>query len=131
MELFLQACAGVLLAAVLTLVLRGDRKEIGILLTLAVGCMVLTIAIRYLEPVMDLMDQLEAVSGLDPELVGILLKATGIGLVGQIAELVCQDTGNSALGKEIQVLTTAVILWQSIPLFRGLLELVQSILGEL
>jgi hypothetical protein len=52
-------------------------------------------------------------------------------LIGELAGLICSDAGNAALAKSIQILTTAVILWLSIPLFESLLDLVQAILGEL
>jgi hypothetical protein len=48
-----------------------------------------------------------------------------------LATLICTDAGNTALAKTVQILTTAMILWLSIPLFESLLDLVQAILGEL
>lgn len=44
--------------------------------------------------------------------------------------MVCTDAGNASLGKAVQLLGTAVILWLSLPLFKALVELLQSILGE-
>lgn len=130
MELFLQASAAALLAMILCLMLSKQGKETGILLSLAVCCMICVIALRYLEPVMDFLNQLEDLGGLDSNMVTILLKAAGIGFLSEIASLVCADAGNSSLGKSLQILGSAVILWLSIPLFRGLLELIQQILGE-
>ena len=51
MSLFWKAAAAVLLAVVLGLSL-GKQKDIGVLLTMAVCCMVAMIAISYLEPVL-------------------------------------------------------------------------------
>jgi stage III sporulation protein AD len=68
---------------------------------------------------------------LNLELLAVILKTVGIGMVGELAGLVCSDAGNAALAKTIQILTTAMILWLSIPLFESLLDLVQTILGEL
>jgi stage III sporulation protein AD len=68
---------------------------------------------------------------LNTDLLAVILKTVGIGLIGELAGLICSDAGNAALAKSIQILTTAVILWLSIPLFESLLDLVQAILGEL
>jgi stage III sporulation protein AD len=68
---------------------------------------------------------------LNTDLLAVILKTVGIGLIGELAGLICSDAGNAALEKSIQILTTAVILWLSIPLFESLLDLVQAILGEL
>ena len=122
MSLFWKAAAAVLLAVVLGLSL-GKQKDIGVLLTMAVCCMVAMIAISYLEPVLDFLRELETL--------GILLKAVGIGLVSEIAGLVCTDAGNGSLGKTLQMLGSAVILYLSLPIFTAMLELIREILREL
>ena len=124
MSLFWKAAAAVLLAVVLGLSL-GKQKDIGVLLTMAVCCMVAMIAISYLEPVLDFLRELETLGDLQGDMLGILLKAVGIGLVSEIAGLVCTDAGNGSLGK------TAVILYLSLPIFTAMLELIREILREL
>ena len=131
MEGVLQASAAVLLAVVLGLVLAKQGKDWALLLTAAVSCMVLAVAASYLQPVLDFVRELQSLSGLDGQLLTVVLKAVGIGLVAEIAALICQDAGNAALGKGVQILASVAVLWLSLPLMRELLELVQTILGEL
>lgn len=126
---FLQACGGALIAVILYLTLGKQGKDMGIILTVAVCCMILLLGLQYLQPVMELLAQLESIGGLDGELMKILLKAAGIGFLSEIACLVCADAGNSALGKALQIAGSCTVLWLSVPLFRGLLELLQQILG--
>ncbi len=131
MELYWKGAAAVLLAVVLGLALTKQGKETGILLTLTVCCMVACAAMVYLQPVIDFVRQLQNLAQLDNEMLKILLKAVGVGLIGEIASLICMDAGNGALGKSLQLLTTAVILWLSLPLLTAVLELIQEILGEI
>lgn len=131
MELFWKASAAVLITLILTLTLGKREKDISVVLTMSVCCMVTVIAISYLEPVLDFLRELEALGDLQNDILGILLKALGIGLVSQIAGLVCSDAGNTSLGKTIEMLGGAVILYLSIPIFSALLELIQRILGEI
>lgn len=131
MELYLQAAAAVLLAVVLGLTLGKQGKDLGILLTIAVCCMVAMIALRYLEPVMDLLRSLEKSAQLQGGMLEILLKAVGIGLVSEIAGMICSDAGNGSMGKVLQILGSAVILWLSVPVFTALMELLRQIMGEL
>lgn len=128
---FLQASAAVLLAVILGLVLSKQGKDWTLLLTVAASCMVLAAAAAYLEPVLDFARELQQLSSLDGDLLSVILKAVGIGLVAEIAALICQDAGNAALGKGLQILAGIVVLWLSVPLMRSLLELVQTILGEI
>lgn len=130
MASYWQGAAAVLLAVILMLALGKQGKEIGLLLTLAVCCMVGALAVSYLQPVVEFIQRLQSIGQLDSGMLEILLKVVGIGIVGEIASLICGDSGNAALGKALQMLSAAVILWLSLPLLTQLLELVQQILGE-
>lgn len=130
MDLYLKGCAAALIGVVLCLCLGKQSKEMGMILALAICCMICTAAVSYLKPVVEFMNTLEQMGGLSRDLVTILLKASGIGLISELACLICADAGNSALGKTLQILGSAVILWLSIPLFQALLELMQQILGD-
>ena len=131
MSIFFQATAGVLVASIVGIALAKQGKEFSAVLTISVCCMVVLLSISFLEPVLDLICQLEALGNLNGEMVRILFKVVGIGLVSEIAGMVCTDAGNASLGKALKMLATAVILWLSIPVFHALLELIQEILGDL
>lgn len=130
MESFLKIIGGVLIAVFLGVALNRQGKDISLLLSLAVCCMVLVSALTFLEPVLTFAGTLRDTCGLDSGMLKILLKAVGVGLVSEIAGLICADSGNTALGKTVQILATVLILWLSVPLMTQLLELVQTILGE-
>lgn len=119
-----------LLTVILGLALGKQGKEAGLLLTLAVCCMVGVLALNYLQPVVDFVRELQITAQLDDGMLKILLKSVGIGLIGEITSLICADTGNAALGKSLQLLSAAVILWLSLPLMTRFLDLLQQILGE-
>ena len=86
---------------------------------------------QVLEPVLDFLRELETLGDLQGDMLGILLKAVGIGLVSEIAGLVCTDAGNGSLGKTLQMLGSVVILYLSLPIFTAMLELIREILREL
>ena len=126
MELYWKAAAGVLLAVVMMLALR--RQEIAILLGIAVCVMVALASIAYLEPVWELIKSIRDFGDLDAQILTVLLKIVGIGLLTEIAGMVCMDSGNGSLAKALQLLGTAVILWLSVPLITALLDLIREIL---
>ncbi len=131
MDLFLKAAAAVLLAVILYLVVNNRSKELAILLTLAVCSMIVVAAGRFLHPVLAFAENLQSVGGMNDEYLSILLKVVGLGFLAEITSLVCADAGNATLGKVLQILASCVILWLSLPLLNGLIELVQDILGEI
>ena len=131
MSEFLQASAGVLVAVILIVSLRGQGKDMGMLLSLFVCCGLGCMAIGYLKPVFAFLTRLQDLGSIDSQMLSVLLKVVGIAIVAEIASLVCADAGNGAMGKGLQLLAVAVILWLSLPLLNALTELVENILGKL
>lgn len=129
MEQFFRAVAAVLLAVILVLILRNGNRGIGELLSLLVCGMVITMAVSYIQPVVGFIQTVQHLAALDSEMLKILLKAVGISVTAEIATLLCDDSGSSAMGKTIQFLATAVIMCLSIPMLTDLLELIEGILG--
>ena len=131
MEIYLKAAGGILIAVIFSVVLEKYGKESAVLLMIAVSCIVLTAAMSYLQPILEFAERLVSVGNLDNELLEILLKVVGIGMVSQIACLICADAGNQSLGKALQVLTIMVILCISVPILEQMLTLIETILGEI
>lgn len=131
MDIFYKVIAAVLITAVLSLVLSKQGKEISLLLVILVCCMIAIIAMQYLQSIVDFFEELQALTKIDSDLLQILLKAVGISIVGELAAMICNDSGNASLGKALQLLSGILVLWLSLPLLRALLALINGILGEL
>ena len=131
MDVFLKAAAGVLLAVIFILILAKQGKDLSLLLIIAVCCMVIGAAISFLHPVKELLSHLQTVGQVKSDTLTIMLKAVGIGLITEVTCLICTDAGNAALGKTLEFLSSAVILWLSIPLLNELIELLDNILGAI
>ena len=129
MELYFKGAAGILLAAVLGLALQKQEKDLSAVLTAAVIAMAAVLMLRLLEPVTELLRQLEQVGNLRSDALELLLKAAGIGLTAEVAGLVCADAGNAALAKMLRLLGTAAILCLSGPMFTALLECITEMVG--
>lgn len=130
MELFLKAAGAVLVAVLLSLTLSQQSRNTAAVLSMAVCAMVLLLGLSYLQPVLDFLEQLESLGNLSGEMISVLFKVTGISLISEIAAMICTDSGNASLAKALQILTSAVILWLSIPVFNALIDLVRKILEE-
>lgn len=131
MEHYLQAVAAVLLAVILALVLKKGSTGIGELLSLLVCGMVIILATEYMKPVMEFVHTVESISLVDSQMLKILLKVVGVSVTAEIAELICSDSGNAAMGKTLQFLASAVVVWLSIPLMTAFLELIKGVLSEI
>lgn len=130
MEEFWKAVGFILIAVILGLTIEKNQKDYAAVLSMAVCVIAATIIFLYLEPVIYLLQELESLLQHGSEISGILIKAVGIALVAEVAAMVCCDSGNSTLGKTLQMLGTAAVLCMSIPIFQLLLTTVRDILGE-
>lgn len=131
MERFLQAAAGIMAAVIMWIILSKQGKEYALILSLGACCLVLVAAFRFLDPVLDLLRQLQSLGNLQPEWLSVMLKSVGIGLVVEMGSLICVDAGNSALAKTLQILGAVAVLWLSIPLINSLIALLEQILGDI
>lgn len=128
---FLKASGLVLVGVILCLILSGYGKHFNALISICVCVAVAIAAINYLEPLLDFFFHLQSLGSWNSEVMKILMKAVGIGILSQITSLICADSGNGALGKALQLFSTAIILWLSLPLFKELLELINNLLVNL
>lgn len=131
MEQFIQAVALVLVAVIVTLVVGRHSRDISLVLSLAVCVLVLLAGAAFLEPIIEFLQEIQTLGNIDREFLAILLKAAGIGLLAELAGLICTDAGENAMGKAVQMLANAAILWISIPLLRKLLALLEEVLGQI
>lgn len=110
--------------------LTMEKRDLAVLLILAGCCIAAVGAMGYLEPVLDLVAEIESMIPVEQNTLRILVKAAGIGLVIEIASTICADGGAGSLGKMLQFLGSAMILYLSIPVFQSLLALIREILVQ-
>lgn len=120
-----------MIALVLAAAIGKREGDLAAVLTMAVCTMTVTAALAVLSPVLSFLYRLEDWGNIDSDILGILLKVLGIGLVTETGSLICVDGGSNALGKALQLLGCCVMLRLSIPLMDSMLILIQSILGEI
>ena len=131
MDIVFKAISGVLIVLVLCQVFAKQGKDISLLLTITVCCMVITVAVSYFRPVIDFFKDLQTTANLNSELMRIMLKVVGISLLTELTVMVCNDMSKASLGKSLQILSAAAILCLALPLFEQLLELPNTVLGAL
>ena len=127
---YLRFAAAAIIGLILVLVVGRQSRDLGMLLSLAVCVLLALGAMEFLEPVMELLDELKRLGELDGGAVGILLRCAGIGMISELAGLLCADAGEGAMGKALQICANAAILWLSLPLLRQVLTMIGEVLAK-
>ena len=131
MELLLKSIICGIVTVILTLVIPSDRKEVKILLGVVGCCVLAAAAAYYLQPLVEFVLRVEKTGRLNSQMIDIIWKVVGVGIISEIASLICKDMGNSSLGKMIQFISTASIFWLTIPLFQEFIDLIENVLEQL
>ena len=129
MENYWKACAIMILTVVLGAALGKTEKDLSVVLSLAACCIILMVALEYLSDILVFLWELGSGIGDRNPFTGILLKIAGVALVTEVSSLLSADAGNSSLGKAMQILGNSVILFLSLPILEGFLEIIREILG--
>ena len=127
---YLRFAAAALIGLILVLGVGRQSRDLGMLLSLAVCVLLALGAMEFLEPVMELLDELKRLGELDGSAVGILLRGAGSGMISELAGLLCADAGEGAMGRALQICANAAILWLSLPLLRQVLTMIGEVLAK-
>lgn len=129
MNVFWKTAAGILTAIILWINLSKSNKDTAVLMSLAVCAMAIMAAASFLQPVISFIQKIQGIGNLNADLVSVLLKVAGVGIVAEFATLICKDAGNETMGKTLQFVSASAVLWISLPVFEKLLTLLDNILG--
>ncbi len=124
---FVGAMGLLLCAAMLAVVLRGQRPELALGLSLAAGAVVLVALLGQLTPLLSSVRQLLQSGSISAQYVTIVLKATGICLLTQLTADTCRDAGETALAAKAELAGRLLLLTLTVPLFTDILSLVTAL----
>lgn len=131
MNSFFKAVSLCLICVVLWLTLSNFNKTFALLLSAAACCMVMGLAYTYLEPVLAFFRDLQNRALWNSDAAQIVIRATGIGVISELTAMLCTDSGNAALGKAVRTVAASAVMWLSLPMFRVLLELIDTVVASL
>ena len=100
-----------LFAVIFSTVLKKHCGELSRLLGLGAGILIGIFFLNLFRPIIEFIEELRDLTGLDADLFEPVLKCLGIGLLTQICVNICSDSGQNAIGKMIE--TAGSVFWRS------------------
>ena len=128
MELALRLAAAGLVGSTVALLLKRRTPELSLPLAAAVCGFGLFAALGLLDPVLRLVREAVALSGLSEAYFLPVLKCVGIGLLCRAGADLCRDAGQSALAGAVETGGAAAALFVALPLLQSLLDLLRGLL---
>lgn len=128
MEDWLRLFGLAMVTAILALTVRRQSPELALLIALG-GCVLAAcLVLGWVTPVIDLLVRLGETAGLESALLAPLWKVLALGLLTQTASAVCQDAGQSALAKLLELGGGLLCLVAALPLLEAVLNLLEDLL---
>lgn len=128
MELVGKMAALAVAAALCALVVRQNAREVGLVLSLAAGALILSQALGAIEAIRTLMEDLGERAGLSPAVLDPVLKTVGIAVLTRLSAEVCRDAKESGIAAFVETAGAVMALYVALPLIRAVLETIGELL---
>lgn len=128
MELLLKIAAGAVMAALCAMMLRRSAGEFSVLVMLAAGVWILTMAAQALGEVVSGLSRLARVARLESELVQPVVKVVGLSIITRVAGETCRAAGEGGIAAFVEVAGTFLALAAALPLVSAVVEMLAEML---
>jgi len=117
-----------LAVTILVLLLREDRPELALLLSLTAGIMIFLLLMDRIATVFNLLQQLAWRANLDLLYLNTVLRIVAIAHIAQFGAQICRDAGESAIGGKIELAGMSMIMFLAVPMLLVILDSVLQLL---
>lgn len=128
MESVVRLAAAAVAAALCAVVVKQRAREVGAVLALAAGALLLGAALGAIEEVRALADELGELIGLSPAVLAPVLKTVGIAILTRIAAELCRDAGEGGIAAAAETAGAAAAVLTALPLLRAVLSAITGLL---
>ena len=112
-------------AALCAVVVKKNVAELGMVLALCAGAIILSCS---LEGVKELMDTLADTAGLSPAVLAPVVKTVGIAVLTRVSAELCRDAKEGGIAAFVETAGAAAALLVSLPLLKTVLSMVTGLL---
>ena len=120
--------ASAVAAALCAVVVKKNVAELGMVLALCAGAIILSCSLGALEGVKELMDTLADTAGLSPAVLAPVVKTVGIAVLTRVSAELCRDAKEGGIAAFVETAGAAAALLVSLPLLKTVLSMVTGLL---
>lgn len=123
----LKIAAVAVFSAILAVVVKKDVRELGLVLALTAGLLILTFALDAIREIRAVMDTLSELAGLSPAVLSPVVKTVGIAIISKVSAEICRDAGEGGIGAFVETTGAALALAAALPLLEAVLALITDL----
>lgn len=115
-------------AALCAIVVKKQAPEIGFVLVLLSGVLILLLSYPAMKNILDLMTTLAETANLEPVVLSPVIKTTGIAITTKIAAEICRDAKEGGIASFLEAAGAVFALVVCVPLIEAVLSMVGDLL---
>ena len=109
-----------IVSTVLIVLLKEQRGDIALILTIFSSLAIVLFAINKIGEVITLLDNLANNSGINKVYLVIIIKVTGIAYIVEFGKNICIDAGQTSIATKLEMAGKVIIVSLSIPIISSL-----------
>lgn len=117
-----------LIATIVIVVLKTQRPEIAIQISIVAAVVIFMLVAGRLTSVIELLNRYTEKANIDMSYLTVLLKIIGIAYIAEFGAEVCKDAGESSIASKIELAGKIVIAALAVPIMTSMLDLIIRIM---
>jgi stage III sporulation protein AD len=117
-----------IISSIIIVVLKTQRPEIAIQVSIITGIVIFILIVNKLAAVLALLSSFSAKADIDMTYMGLLLKIIGIAYISEFGAEVCKDAGEAAIASRIELAGKVIVMVLAVPIVTSLLDLIIKIM---
>jgi Stage III sporulation protein AC/AD protein family. len=117
-----------LVGAVCCVMIKEQRREIGLALSMSVGMLLLAMSLSGMETALESMRTLGELAGLSSSVLLPIVKSVGIGILTNISAELCRDAGERSLAAMVEVGGSVAALLVALPLLSTVVMVITGLM---
>lgn len=116
------------IATILIVVLKAQRPEMAIQVSIITGIVIFILIANKLSAVLSLLSSFASKANIDMSYLRVLLKIIGIAYISEFGAEVCKDAGESSIASKIELAGKVTVIVLAVPIVTSLLNLIIKIM---
>ena len=115
-------------ATVLLVVLKQEKPEIAVQLSIVVGVVIFIMVLGKIGSIIQVLEELSRRANVNQYYLATILKIVGIAYIADFGAQVCRDAGESAVASKVEFAAKVIVLVLALPIIVALLETIIRLL---
>lgn len=117
-----------IIAAVLSVLLKEEKPEIAILISIVTGLVIFVLLITKLNSVMSVLKYFASKANIDALYFSTILKVIAIAYITEFGAQICRDAGEGSIASKIELAGKVLIMVIAIPILAALMDIMIKII---